>query len=140
IPGRGRVGGAGGCPTIRAGIVSAAGIKKDIVRANSTPDDHFTAAPDRCVTGSPSRRVGGAGGSPTIRAGIVSPAAVENAAVRAIKSAPDDHFTASPDCRVIVSASGCVGGAGGYPAVGGWIVSPAGVQNAAVKSATDDHF
>ena len=43
-------------------------------------------------------------------------------------SAPDDHFTAGPDCGVIVSASGRVGGAGGCPTIGAGIVSPAGVR------------
>ena len=42
----GRVGGAGGCPTIRAGIVSPAGV----IERTSTPDDHFTAGPDCRVT------------------------------------------------------------------------------------------
>ena len=42
---------------------------------------------------------------------------------------PDDHFAAGPDCRVIVSADGRVGGAGGRPTVGAGIVSPAGVQD-----------
>ena len=42
-------------------------------------------------------RVGGAGGCPAIRTGIVSPAGVQEAAVT---TAPDDHFTAGPDCRV----------------------------------------
>ena len=51
------------------------------------------------------RRVGGAGGCPTIRAGIVSPAGVQDRSLPAVTSAPDDHFTASPDCRVTVSGS-----------------------------------
>jgi hypothetical protein len=46
----GRVGGAGGCPTIRVGIVSPARVKSDRVKA--TPDDHFTAGPDCRVTAS----------------------------------------------------------------------------------------
>ena len=66
------------------------------------------------------------GGCPTVGAGIVSPAGVETAVI--IISAPDDHFTAGPDCRVILSGSGCVGGAGGCPTVGARIISPAGVQ------------
>ena len=41
---------------------------------------------------------------------------------------PDDHFTAGPDCRVTLSASGRVGRAGGCPAIRAGIVSPAGVQ------------
>ena len=46
----------------------------------------------------------------------------------AIISTPDDHFTASPHCRVIASASGCVGRAGGRPTIRAGIVSPAGVR------------
>ena len=46
----------------------------------------------------------------------------------AIKSAPDDHFTARPHCRVKVSASGCVGRGRGRPTIRAGIVSPAGVQ------------
>ena len=64
----------------------------------SSPDDHFTAAPDCGVIFSARGRVGGAGGCPTIRTGIVSAASVQPA--RAVKSAPDDHFTAAPDCGV----------------------------------------
>ena len=45
--GSGRVGRAGSCPTIRAGIVSPAGVRVDA--PSSTPDDHFTAGPDCCV-------------------------------------------------------------------------------------------
>ena len=45
-----------------------------------------------------------------------------------IVSAPDDHFAAGPDCRVKVSGSGRVGGAGGCPTVRAGIVSAAGVQ------------
>ena len=44
-------------------------------------------------------------------------------------SAPDDHFTAGPHCRVNVSASGRVGRAGGCPTIRAGIVSPAGVQS-----------
>ena len=44
-PASGRVGGAGGCPTIRARIVSPAGVQQSIAAVISTPDDHFTAGP-----------------------------------------------------------------------------------------------
>ena len=77
-------------------------------------------------------RVGGAGGCPTIRAGIVSPAGVQIADTD--HSAPDDHFTASPHCRVNVSGSGRVGGAGGRPTIRAGIVSPAGVRITAVTT------
>ena len=142
---------AGGRPTIRAGIVSPAGVQIVAV-IRSTPDDHFAAGPDCRVTESGRGRVGGAGGCPTIRAGIVSPAGVQidvpsslhprrsfrcrsrlpcdrigqrarwscwwlsnyscwdcisrqcSKALCHHGSAPDDHFTAGPHCRVIVSA------------------------------------
>ena len=44
------------------------------------------------------------------------------------KSAPNDHFTAGPDCRVRISASGSVSSAGGCPTIRAGIISPAGVQ------------
>ena len=49
-------------------------------------------------------------------------------------SAPDDHFAAGPDCRVNVSGSGRVGGAGGCPAIRAGIVSPAGVKEVSITS------
>ena len=81
----------------------------------STPDDHFSAGPDRRVLVSSIRRVGGAGGRPTVRAGIVSSAGVKNEGI--ILPTPDDHFTAGPDCAVVDSAIGRVGDAGGCPAI-----------------------
>src|SRR5437870_4357459 len=60
--------------------------------------------------------VGRGGGRPTVRARIVSPAGVHIVSAF-ILSPPDDHFTASPHCRVIVSASRCVGCGGGYPVI-----------------------
>ena len=130
--GDGRVGGVGGCPTVGAGIVSAAGVQI-VIGAMSAPDDHFAAGPHCRVTVSARGRVGGAGGCPTIRAGIVSAAGVQIAGVAS--SAPDDHFTAGPHCRVNVSASGRVGGAGGCPTIRAGIVSPAGVQIGRCRSA-----
>ena len=44
-------------------------------------------------------------------------------------SAPDDHFTAGPHCRVSDSRSGRVGRAGGCPTIRAGIVSPAGVRS-----------
>ena len=59
---------------------------------------------------------------------------------REVVSAPDDHFTAGPHCRVTGSGSGRVGRAGGCPTIGAGIVSPAGVQQSPPISAPDDHF
>src|SRR6266700_764140 len=75
---RGRVGSAGGRPTVGGGIVSAARV--EIVGTKSTPDNHFSAGPDCSVVSSASGRVGGAGSCPTVDAGVVSPAGVQSAA------------------------------------------------------------
>ena len=70
----------------------------------------------------------------------VSPAGVQNAA--ASSSAPDDHFTPTPDCRVIASASGRVGHASGRPAIGAGIVSPACIEEdgIAILPTPHNHF
>ena len=46
-----------------------------------------------------------------------------------LESTPDDHFAAGPHCRVKLSGSGRVGGAGGCPTIRAGIISPASVQN-----------
>ena len=77
---RGRVGGAGGCPTIRAGIVSPASV--EIAAAVvSTPDDHFTAGPDCRVTARAAGALVVLVAVQRIRAGIVSPAGVRKSMV-----------------------------------------------------------
>jgi len=53
-------------------------------------------------------RIGGAGSCPTIRARIVSSARVQRDGI----PAPDDHFSARPDCRVVCPRIGRIGGAG----------------------------
>src|SRR6476659_7997965 len=111
---RGRVASPRGYPTVRAGIVSRAGVKIVGAAGSSAPDNHFSAGPDRRVLVSARRRVGRAGGRPAIRAGIVFPAGVP---IARTESTPNDHFTASPDRCVVGSASGRVGDAGGCPAI-----------------------
>ena len=54
-------------------------------------------------------------------------------------SAPDDHFTASPNCRVNFSGGGGIGRVSGYPTIRAGIVSAAGI-NVEMASAPDDHF
>jgi hypothetical protein len=130
--GSGRIGDAGGCPTIRAGIVSSAGVR--LTANKSTPYNHFAAGPHRRVPLPAGGRIDRAGGCPTIRAGIVSPASVA-----AAQATPDDHFTAGPHRRVIVSGTGRVGRAGGCPAIRARIVSPAGVRSWEF-STPNDHF
>ena len=75
----GRIGGAGGCPTVGAGIISSAGVQIAAGVVTSAPDDHFTVGPHCRVTDSASGRVGGAGGCPTVGAGIISAAGVQTA-------------------------------------------------------------
>ena len=78
LSGSGRIGSAGGCPTIGAGIVSPASVKNvGAVIIGAAPDDHFTAGPHCRVSVSTSGRIGSAGGCPTVGAGIVSPASVK---------------------------------------------------------------
>ena len=48
--------------------------------------------------------------------GLYLPAGVQNI-WKPVVSAPDDHFTAGPDCRVLSSGSGRVGGAGSSPGI-----------------------
>ncbi len=55
-------------------------------------------------------------------------------------SAPDDHFTVGPHCRVIDSCGRRIGGIGSGPAVGAGIVSAASVKIPRCQSAPDDHF
>jgi len=134
------VSGAGGCPTIRAGIVSAASVQiaEAAIRA-SAPDNHFAAGPHCGVKVSAIRRVDGAGPRPTVSAGIVSTASIKVAGI--IGSAPDDHLAAGPHCRVIEAAVGRVASAGGYPSVRGRIVSAPGIIKPTQDYPTpDDHF
>ena len=97
--GRGRVGGAGGCPTIRAGIVSPAGVQTVAVVVPIHPRRSF-----HCRSRLPCDRIGQ-------RArwscwwlsnypcwDCISRRCLTHGEV--VHSAPDDHFTAGPDCRV----------------------------------------
>ena len=134
----GRVGGAGGCPTVGAGIVSAAGVQI-AVAVISAPDDHFAAGPHCRVSIVGQRARWWCWWLSNCRCWDCISRRCSK--LRAIKSTPDDHFAAGPHCRVIDSGSGRVGGAGGCPTIGARIVSAAGVQRAAaIISAPDDHF
>jgi hypothetical protein len=48
----GRVGGAGGCPAVRGGIISPACVQHSAAGSDSSPDDHLAAGPYRRVPGS----------------------------------------------------------------------------------------
>ena len=55
---------------------------------------------------------------------------------------PDDHFIASPNCRVSDSGSGRVRDAGGYPTIGVRIVSSASIHSVVtvILATPDNHF
>ena len=77
-------------------------------------------------------------GGPSVCAGIVSPTGVQ--VIGLTSTTPDDHFTAGPDCRVVVSCSRRVNSISRRPTVCPGIVSPARVQKSGVNAAPDDHF
>ena len=62
----GRVGGAGGRPTIGSRIISPASVHRRIAAIAATPDDHFAPGPDRGVIYSALGRVGRAGVCPGV--------------------------------------------------------------------------
>ena len=135
VSGHGREGGAGGSPTVCAGIVSPTGVQSaGLIFA--APDDHFTAGPHCRVKLSTRGRIGNAGSCPAIVAGIVSATSVRKAV--GIEPAPDNHFTAAPHCCVRDSAGWP--GASGRPTIGAGIVSPASVQNQRIAATPNDHF
>src|SRR5439155_26394124 len=70
-------------------------------------------------------------GGPTSANRVVSAAGIQT--LRAITATPDDHFAASPNCRVKPSCNGRVGSARRYPTVGGGIVPAASVEEMVAK-------
>ena len=60
-------------------------------------------------------RIGGGSGCPKIRVRIISPARIEIGA--GLVSAPHNHFSVSPNCRVVGSGGGCIGGGSGCPGI-----------------------
>ena len=130
-PSVGRVGGVGGCPTIRRGVISAAGVKK-VVSVASAPGYHFEEGPDGGVTESALRRVGGAGSRPTVGAGIVPATGVGSVTTEGVVAvpAPDNHLAGcvGPHRSVINSPSRRVSRGRCCPAIGRGIISTAGVK------------
>src|SRR5439155_12513541 len=90
-----RVRGACRGPTVHCGIVPAAS-----VQPTTAPYYHFGTCPHCRVCAARGRRVGGAGCCPRTRAWVVSAPGVEWCKRIPKTAAPDDHLTASPDCRV----------------------------------------
>lgn len=83
----------------------------------------------------------GGGWAPTIGSRIVSPAGVKSDVATSIVSTPHDHFAATPDCCVNVSARGRAGGVGRGPTVCCGVISPAGVNDGTGEFTTPhNHF
>ena len=122
-------------PTVRIRIVSAAGIQIDRL-VSSTPDDHFAARPLYGVGPSGLGRIAGTDSRPAVSAGIVSAAAVQVAVITTSASGPDDHFTASPNRRRILSRKRRVDRAGRCPGIAACIVSAARTSNRSLLGCT----
>src|SRR6266576_6993070 len=89
--------------------------------------------------------VGHTSGGPRVRGGIVSPAGIDRKrGKKTYCSAPDNHFTTRPDCRVQTSAKRRVAKAGSYPTICNGIVSAACGEivkrEAWFFAAPDNHF
>ena len=92
----GRVGRAGGCPTLGAGIVFPSGVKLN--RGSETPPyDHLIPSPDCCVGGSTLRRIGDCRGCPSVCLGVVSSAGIQGIE-KFIQASPDNHLISGPNC------------------------------------------
>ena len=133
----GGISSAGRYPIVGTWIVSAA-----VGEAVSTPDDHFSAAPDGGVIPASAGRVSYACSCPSICVGIISPACVQSVKAFTL-SAPHDHFVAGPNCCVKVPNARRIGHVGGSPIVRTGVVSAARVQKGDTTircPAPDDHF
>ena len=96
----GRVGGAGGCPTVRCRIVAPAGVQNDVANVSIRPRRSFRCrSTPPCDSIAASGRVGGAGRCPTVRRRDCSARRCSNTPTT-VSSAPDDHLAAGPHRRV----------------------------------------
>ena len=125
VSGSGRVGRAGGRPTIGAGIVSPAGVQIDCCHPIH-PRRSF-----HCQSRLPCERIGQrARWSCWWLSNYPCWDCICPPVLTVVASAPPQTIisAAGPDCCVTDSASGRVGRAGGRPTIRAGIVSPAGVQ------------
>jgi hypothetical protein len=139
----GRVDGAGGRPTVRVWIVSAAGVKIAVIVVVPTPHDRLAAGPDCGVVGSSCGRVRHVSSCPSVIGWVVPTPSVQKLVVTTISS-PHDHFGAGPHCRVKPSGDGRIDSARGGPSVSRWVISTARVEVVVAIlencSTPDDHF
>jgi hypothetical protein len=87
-------------------------------------------------------RVSGASRDPIVRTNVISPAIVKIDPWAAEISAPDDHFVASPNCRVRVSRRGRGSRGGSCPTVIDRVIFAARVRvvECFIDPAPDNHF
>src|SRR5439155_21841344 len=107
------------------------------------PDYHLISSPRGLLRLSTHRCVGGASGYPTIGTRIVSSAAIPVVIDPIVGiAAPDNHFTATPNCCVKLPTTGGVNGCGSCPTIRTRIIFAARVhcKTAVVDPAPDDHF
>lgn len=135
VPGFRRVNGACRCPSIVAGIVSAAGVQ-DAKTVVSTPDDHLHSIPNRCVCIPTGRCTRDRGRYPSICYRIIFSTGV---VIGGSISAPHDHFRAVPHCRVAGSRRRRVVRAGSCPRVRRGVVSATSVQVSAAENCSTPH-
>ena len=107
--------------------------------ALSAPDDHFTASPHRCVSVRPSGALVVLVAAQVSVLGLSLPPEFKKLV---LTTAPDNHFSAGPDCRVKSSSRRRVGDGGRRPRIGRRVVFAAGIQIASdvIITAPNDHF
>ena len=132
--------------------ISAPGVKSDgkgnTIVVIPAPHNHLAASPDGGVTISGSGCVGSAGGHPAILRVVFSPrvqGTVKSITTSRPITTPDDHFAASPYCRVPISLGRRIGHASGCPTISAGIVFSAVVEDGCeggiiIESAPHDHF
>jgi hypothetical protein len=129
---------ASGDPSIRAGIISAAGIEARAATSNTAPDDHFIAGPDRGVIRSATRRINGRGRRPTVQNWVVSSPSIRESRG---ESAPDYHLIPTPYRCVRISRSRCVTRVSCCPSIRDRIICATCVKIARVGVTTPhNHF
>ncbi len=106
------------------------------------PDDHFAAAPHRCVRIASVRDVEGGCRNPTVPARTVSATSIQAHSGWPEFAAPDYHLAAGPDRAMRISRGGRIVETRGDPAVRGRIISAAGIciVERFIDAAPNDHF
>ena len=134
----GSVCGARRCPGISIGIVSAASVQT-VKPVKSSPNYHFAAYPNSSMRKAATWSIGGTCGSPTVCSRIVSATTIKKITEA---TAPHDHLSTSPDCRVVGTRGRCVDRAVCRPGISARIISSSTAKSEVGIHFTppDDHF